>query len=75
MTELLHALGKRIEELRTAHGLTKKALAEAAEISEKYIGDIERGKYRVTITVLVRIAQALGTEGWALLQHAERKVR
>ena len=75
MTALLESLGERIKELRESQGLSKTALAEAAGISRKYVGDIEQGKYQVTVTVVVRVARALGTDGWALVQYAERKSR
>jgi transcriptional regulator with XRE-family HTH domain len=75
MTELLEVLGVRIKELRVARGMTQKQLASLAGISLDYVGDIEYGRYRMTVTVLVQIAQALGTDGWTILQHAERNAR
>ena len=33
----------------------------------------ERGRYKMTVTVLVQVARALGTDGWSILQSAERK--
>ena len=71
--DLLELLGERIRDLRTAKGLSQEKLAADADISTDYVGDIEHGRYKVTVPVLVQIAKALGTEGWVILQYAERK--
>ena len=75
MSKLLELLGQRIKELRNDRGMSQEELGTAAEISRDYVGQIERGKYAMTVAVLVRIAKALGTDGWAILQHAERKAQ
>jgi len=75
MTELLELLGERIKYLRNERGLTQQQLAAAADISRDYVSLIENGRYKMTVTVLVRMANALGTDGWAVMQYAERKAR
>ncbi|MET9695014.1 helix-turn-helix transcriptional regulator [Streptomyces sp. NPDC006514] len=50
-----------IRELREAAGLSRKQLAEAAEISEAFLVKIERGERRPSPEKLTRIAAALGT--------------
>jgi transcriptional regulator with XRE-family HTH domain len=70
---ILELIGKRIRELRNARGLSQEKLAADAGISPDYVGDIEHGRYRMTVSVLVRVARALGTEGWSILQYAERR--
>jgi transcriptional regulator with XRE-family HTH domain len=51
--------GRRLRELRKEHGLTQEALAEAADLSGNYISDLELGRKVPSLTILVRLAQAL----------------
>jgi DNA-binding XRE family transcriptional regulator len=46
-------------ELRKARGLTQEALAEAADLSGNYISDLELGLKVPSLTILVRLSQAL----------------
>lgn len=59
MDEFLHNLGKRIRSLRQKQGLTQEILAEAAGISGKYLGEVERGEMNVSIQVMKKLADAL----------------
>ena len=55
---------KNIKKLRKEKGYTQQDLADMTELSREYICDIEnekRGKH-LTIEVLGRISEALGTE-------------
>ena len=53
-------LGKRIREERNKVKLTQAQLAEMVDISDTYMGAIERGERGVTLDTLVRIANRLG---------------
>lgn len=53
-------LGKRLRELRKAHGYTQQALAEKANIDEKHLSRVENGKYFPTYTTLNKLLNALG---------------
>lgn len=53
-------IGRRIRELRKAHGLTLQELAGTVGISVSYLSQIERDVSRLPIGVLNRIAGALG---------------
>ncbi|GAA5231571.1 helix-turn-helix domain-containing protein [Verticiella sediminum] len=55
----LVALGERIRNLRARRGLTRKATALAAEISERHLANLELGTGNASILVLVQVAQAL----------------
>jgi XRE family aerobic/anaerobic benzoate catabolism transcriptional regulator len=55
----LVALGERIRALRARRGLTRKAVAEAAEISERYLANLEYGIGNGSILVLQQVAGAL----------------
>lgn len=54
------ALGKRIREERLKLNLTQEQLAESIDVSNSYIGQIERGERSLTLETLVRIAKRLG---------------
>jgi transcriptional regulator with XRE-family HTH domain len=53
-------LGKRIREERLKLNLTQAALAEAVDISDTYMGSIERGERSLTLDTLVRLVVRLG---------------
>ena len=53
-------LGERIREERLRLHLTQARLAEAVDISDTYMGAIERGERSLTLDSLVRIVNRLG---------------
>ena len=53
-------LGKRIREERHRLNLTQAQLAEDIDISDTYMGPIERGERRLTLDTLVRLLNRLG---------------
>lgn len=53
--------GQRVATLRQKQGLTQRQLADRADISPTFISDIENDKRNVSSTVLLKIADALGT--------------
>jgi XRE family aerobic/anaerobic benzoate catabolism transcriptional regulator len=55
----LAALGERVRGLRGRRGLTRKAVALAADVSERHLASLEYGEGNVSILVLVQIAGAL----------------
>lgn len=55
-------LGRRLRELRKEHGHTQLELAEAAGLSDKYIGELENGHRDVRLDTLERVAAALNVE-------------
>ena len=56
---LLVALGERVRTLRGRRGMTRKALARAADISERHIANLEYGVGNASILILAQVAQAL----------------
>ena len=56
----LRRLGERVRILRSQRGMTRKALAQHARISERYLAQMEIGKGNVSIVLLRRIARAIG---------------
>nr|WP_240636107.1 helix-turn-helix transcriptional regulator [Caldimonas tepidiphila] len=55
----LVALGERIRSLRSRRGLTRKATALAADISERHLANLELGTGNASILVLQQVAGAL----------------
>lgn len=53
-------LGERIREERRRLNLTQAQLAEAIDISDTYMGAIERGERGLSLDTLVRLANRLG---------------
>ena len=53
-------LGERIREERLRLHLTQAQLAEAVDISDTYMGAIERGERSLTLGTLVRLVNRLG---------------
>lgn len=56
---LLAALGERLRTLRARRGLTRKALAFAANVSERHLANLESGTGNASILVLRQVADAL----------------
>ena len=55
----LVALGERVRALRARRGMTRKAVALAAEVSERHLANLEYGIGNVSILVLLQVARAL----------------
>jgi transcriptional regulator with XRE-family HTH domain len=52
-------LGAALQKHRVQRGLTQAELAEFADLSLKYVGEIERGEANTTLEVLERLAAAV----------------
>jgi len=55
----LMALGERVRSLRNRRGLTRKAVAVAADVSERHLANLEYGIGNASILVLLQVAGAL----------------
>ena len=55
----LAALGERVRALRARRGMTRKALAAAADVSERHLANLEYGVGNASILILLQVAQAL----------------
>jgi transcriptional regulator with XRE-family HTH domain len=58
-----NTFGKNLNRLRLARSLTQEALAEKADVSRRYLQEIESGEKLPTVLVLSRFRRALGC-GW-----------
>src|SRR3974390_959322 len=64
----LRRLGERRRTLRNQRGMTRKALAAHARVSERYLAQLEAGKGNGSIVLLRRIASAIGLPVTQLLR-------
>lgn len=53
------ALGLRVRRLRARRGITRKVLAQIADVSERHLANLEAGDGNPSILILRQIAQAL----------------
>ncbi len=60
MTDLRGHVGVRLRQLRLARKLTQEQLAERAGLSDKFLGELERGRGNPTLTTLAALSEALG---------------
>jgi XRE family aerobic/anaerobic benzoate catabolism transcriptional regulator len=55
----LVTLGERVRSLRSRRGMTRKAVAAAADVSERHLANLEYGEGNASILVLLQVAGAL----------------
>jgi transcriptional regulator with XRE-family HTH domain len=55
-----NTFGNNVKRLRAAHSLTQEALAEKADVSRRYLQEIESGAKLPTVPVLARLRRGLG---------------
>jgi XRE family aerobic/anaerobic benzoate catabolism transcriptional regulator len=71
----LRKLGFRVRTMRNRRGMSRKALARYAQVSERYLAQLEAGEGNCSIVLLQRIARAMGVPVAELVDdRAERPV-
>ena len=55
-------IGHNIKTIRTARGMTQVTLARCVGVSQVHISSIERGERKASISVLLKIMEALKCE-------------
>jgi XRE family transcriptional regulator, aerobic/anaerobic benzoate catabolism transcriptional regulator len=65
----LRQLGERVRTLRNQRGMTRKALARHAKVSERYLAQLEAGLGNGSIILLRRISRAIGLPVTQLLHE------
>jgi XRE family aerobic/anaerobic benzoate catabolism transcriptional regulator len=71
-SRLLEGLGAAVRALRTERALTLRALAKSANVSERFLVQLEAGEGNISVARLEDVGEALGTTGADLLAHASR---
>lgn len=59
MRTIYESMGERIHHMRLMRGYTREFLAEKAEISSKFLYEIETGRKGFSVLVLYNLCQAL----------------
>ncbi|MDI9332285.1 MAG: helix-turn-helix transcriptional regulator [Alphaproteobacteria bacterium] len=63
----LATLGERVRLLRSRRGLTRRAVAQTAGVSERHLANLESGTGNASILILLQVAQALQCSLFELL--------
>lgn len=66
-------LAANVRRLRQDSGLTQEDLADRTGLSSRYVGSIERARVSASVTVLGKLADALGVEAFELIKPKDRK--
>jgi len=66
----LSRLGDRVRAWRAAHGTTRKALAAASGVSERYLAQLESGQGNISVLLLRKLARAMGVAVESLVREA-----
>jgi XRE family transcriptional regulator, aerobic/anaerobic benzoate catabolism transcriptional regulator len=66
--DFLQKVGRRVRDLREERTLTRRSLAVKADVSERYLGQLETGEGNISIMLLRRLAVALNVEISELLE-------
>ena len=74
-TKLLRALGAAVRARRGELGLTIRALAKKAGVSERFLAQLESGEGNISVTRLEDVAEALDMTGAELLVRAAPPAR
>lgn len=59
--ELIVRTGNRVRQIRKDKGLSRRALSEISGVSPRYLAQLEAGTCNISIGLLQRVADALGT--------------
>ncbi len=59
LDDVLKEFGRRIQTLRKSRGWNQSRLAEIAHMDRGYVSSVENGKHNLTISVALKIAEAL----------------
>lgn len=70
--DLKEAMAVNLRRIRHAKKLTQEELADRAGLSARYVGAIERADVSASVTVLGRLADALGVHAGELIHRRSR---
>lgn len=60
--QTIQTIGARVRAARATAGISRKRLSTLADVSERYLNELENGEANVSVGVLARVAGALGVE-------------
>ncbi|MGH8669415.1 MAG: helix-turn-helix transcriptional regulator [Burkholderiales bacterium] len=65
----LSRLGERVRAWRVETGTTRKALAAASAVSERYLAQLEAGEGNISVLLLRKVARAMGVPAETLVKE------
>jgi XRE family aerobic/anaerobic benzoate catabolism transcriptional regulator len=72
-SDFLIQLGDRVRAWRSEHGTTRKALASASGVSERFLAQIEAGEGNISVLRLRALAQAMRVPLESLVRESAKK--
>jgi XRE family aerobic/anaerobic benzoate catabolism transcriptional regulator len=72
-TDFLQQLGERVRAWRAEHATTRKALASASGVSERFLAQLEAGQGNISVLRLRALARTMGVPLESLVREAEKK--
>jgi XRE family aerobic/anaerobic benzoate catabolism transcriptional regulator len=73
-TDFLRAMGRRVREARERRGMSRRSVSEAADVSERYLAQLEAGEGNASVVLLRRVAASLGVPLTDLVGNNETPV-
>jgi XRE family aerobic/anaerobic benzoate catabolism transcriptional regulator len=70
-TAYLSLLGERVRAWRNENAMTRKALAQASGVSERYLAQLEAGEGNISVLLLRKVARAMGVPVESLVREDE----
>lgn len=68
------AFGAAVRAARTEDGVAQEALAHMAGVERSHMGKIERGEHMPTLSMILKIARALGRSSAELMLETEARL-
>jgi transcriptional regulator with XRE-family HTH domain len=73
--DIRKVFAENLRAARTEKRISQEELADRAKIDRTYVSSLERCAYSASITMVAKLAKALGREPWELLLDASRTDR
>ena len=73
-SDFLVAMGRHVREARERRGMARKVLSQNADVSERYLAQLEAGEGNASVLLLRSVARALGVPVTELLDPQESSV-
>ena len=64
-------IGAAIRKLREGLAVTQDDFADKIEMHRSYYGEIERGKWNLTLRTITKVADGLGVKMWEIFKAAD----
>ena len=69
--QFLAGLGRRVRDAREHRGIVRRVLSKSADVSERYLAQLEAGEGNASVVLLRRVATALGVQLSDLLESGD----